>query len=260
LVITVGLINISIIGLLYRRFPADNENITPYRRKGMLGNESTDDYLASISEPTEIQSESEALMGMLNVRSSSLGSPDGHSGRVAVYAVAIARHLDLPDKTLNALKSAAILHDIGKVGISRQIVDKLGRLTEREFEIMRLHSTIAIRMLEKVDGLQDSLPMIKHHHERFDGKGYPDGLRGHDIPLGSRIIAVAETFDILVSDVPWRNALPIDKAMEELRSCAGTQFDPLVVDAFISVIEAKRVELPEELIEELASKQLPKGH
>ena len=202
-------------------------------------------------ESREVQSESDGLMGALNIQSASLGAPHGHSDRVALYAVVIGRHLDLPEKMLQTLKSAAILHDIGKVGISRQIVEKLGRLTEREFEIMRLHSTIAIRMLERVEGLQDAIPMIKHHHERFDGKGYPDGLAGHDIPLGARIIAVAETFDILVSDVPWRNALPLKVAIEELKNSAGGQFDAIIVEAFLAVLEAGHVGLPEHLAEEL---------
>ncbi len=203
------------------------------------------------SQSREIKSDSKALAEMLNLRSASAGAPDGHSERVAVYAVAIGKQLDLPDKVLGDLKSAAILHDIGKVGISRQIVDKLGRLTDREFEIMRLHSTIAIRMLERVDGLQDSLPMIKHHHERFDGKGYPDGISGHDIPLGARIIAVAETFDMLVSELPWRDAMPLEDALKELKRCSGSQFDPLIVDAFLTVVEAQRVEFPEEVKEQV---------
>jgi HD-GYP domain-containing protein (c-di-GMP phosphodiesterase class II) len=203
------------------------------------------------SQSREIKSESKALAEMLNLRSATTGAPDGHSERVAVYAVAIGRQLDLPDKILGDLKSAAILHDIGKVGISRQIVDKLGRLTDREFEIMRLHSTIAIRMLERVEGLHDSLPMIKHHHERFDGKGYPDGLTSHDIPIGARVIAVAETFDMLVSELPWRDAMTFEDALKELKRCSGSQFDPLIVDAFLTVIEAQKVEFPEDVKEQL---------
>jgi HD-GYP domain-containing protein (c-di-GMP phosphodiesterase class II) len=199
-------------------------------------------------------------MGMLNLRSSSLGAPDGHSERVAAYALSIGKHFDLSEKNLLALKRAAILHDIGKVGISRQIVEKLGRLSEREFEIMRLHSTIAIRMLERVEGLKDSLPMIKHHHERFDGKGYPDGLTGHDIPLGARIIAVAETFDVLVSDVPWRDALTLEEAVQELRSNRGTQFDPMVVDAFLTAIDDKQVPLPQELVRERVGLRRPRAN
>jgi putative nucleotidyltransferase with HDIG domain len=192
-------------------------------------------------------SEAESLLGMLNIKSASLGEPSGHSDRVAAYAVAIGERLDLAREELLALKRAAILHDIGKVGISREIVEKLGRLTDREFEIMRLHSTIAIRMLESVPELQDSLPMIKHHHERFDGKGYPDGLKGHEIPLGARIIAVAETFDMLVSDLPWRKAMTLDQALAEIQANAGTQFDPVVVEAFLAVVSERKIQLPEEI-------------
>ena len=93
--------------------------------------------------------------------------------------------------------------------------------------------------------------MIKHHHERFDGKGYPDGLVGHEIPLGARIIAIAETFDMLVSDLPWRDAMPIAEALKEIGRCAGSQFDPMMVEAFLSIVEANMVELPEELHEQL---------
>lgn len=218
----------------------------------MLAKQGPEEDIHGNTQTRQTQRESEALGKALNVRSAGrVGAPDGHSERVAVYAVAIGKRLDLPAKTLESLRSAAILHDIGKVGISRQIVDKMGRLTEREFEIMRLHSTIAIRMLERVEGLQDSLPMIKHHHERFEGKGYPDGLVGHDIPLGARIIAVAETFDMLVSDLPWRAAMPLDNALEEIKKCAGSQFDPMIVDIFVDLLQAQKIELPEEVREQM---------
>ena len=217
----------------------------------MFGKRAPEENTQSVSQSKEIESESSALAKMLNLRSATVGAPDGHSERVAVYSVAIGKHIDLPDKNLKDLRSAAILHDVGKVGITRQIVEKLGRLTEREFEIMRLHSTIAIRMLERVEGLKDSLPMIKHHHERFDGKGYPDGLVGHDIPLGARIIAIAETFDMLVSDLPWRDAMSIGEALAEISKCSESQFDPMIVEAFLAIVGANLVELPEELHEQL---------
>jgi len=208
----------------------------------------------------QIRSESRALIEMLNLRSPNTGAPDGHSERVAVYAAAIGKQLDLSDKVMGDLRSAAILHDIGKVGISRQIVEKLGRLTEREFEIMRLHSTIAIRMLDRVEELKDALPMIKHHHERFDGKGYPDGTVGHDIPIGARIIAVAETFDMLVMELPWREAMSLKDALQELRRCSGTQFDPMIVDAFLALIESQKVEMPDELKEQMLQPKCRKSN
>lgn len=157
---------------------------------------------------------------------------EGHSRRVTRYCVAIGRVMGLEGDDIANLKYAAGLHDIGKVAVSRKILNKLGRLTDEEFAVMKRHSTIAIRILEKIDGLQDAAPLIKHHHERFDGKGYPDGLAGEDIPVGARIISVAEAFDILTSDVPWRDAMDQESALQELSACAGTQFDPVVVEAF----------------------------
>jgi HD-GYP domain-containing protein (c-di-GMP phosphodiesterase class II) len=155
----------------------------------------------------------------------------GHSERVTTYCLAIAEHLKLDDETFRNLRYAAGLHDVGKIGISRSILNKLGKLTDEEFEIMRMHSLIAVRILEKVDGLKDAVPMIRHHHERYDGSGYPDGLVGENIPVGARIISVAEAYDILTSDVPWRNAMDNQEALAEIQRCSGTQFDPVVVKA-----------------------------
>lgn len=167
---------------------------------------------------------------------------EGHSQRVIRYCMAVGRQIGLAPEELTDLRYAAGLHDIGKVAISRKILNKLGKLTDDEFAVMKQHSTLAIRILEKVDGLQSAVPLIRHHHERFDGKGYPDGLSGEDIPLGSRIIAVAEAFDILTSDVPWRDAMSQDLALHELESCAGTQFDPTIVTAFRSALASGYVE------------------
>lgn len=167
---------------------------------------------------------------------------EGHSQRVIRYCTAIGVHLGLSSDELRNLHYAAALHDIGKVAISRKILNKLGKLTPEEFAVMRRHSTIAIRILEKVDGLRDAVPLIKHHHERYDGKGYPDGISGDDIPLGSRIIAVAEAFDILTSDVPWRDALDEESALKEIEACSGTQFDPKMVAALKAAIRVGRVE------------------
>lgn len=218
----------------------------------MLEDTVQDETELTTVHPDLIKSDSDALMDMLDIRSANLGAPDGHSDRVALYAVEIGRQFDFSDKDLITLRRAAVLHDIGKIGISSQIVDKLGRLTDREFEIMRLHTTIAIRMLERIAELKDALPMIKHHHERFDGKGYPDGLSGHDIPLGARIIAVAETFDMLVSDIPWRNAMSLDEAEKEIRVNSGTQFDPVIAEMFLTALKDQKVKLPSELTQQLS--------
>ncbi|MFQ3549497.1 MAG: HD domain-containing phosphohydrolase [Armatimonadota bacterium] len=168
---------------------------------------------------------------------------EGHSQRVSRYSIAIGRVLGCSADELKDLKYAAGLHDIGKIAISRKLLSKMGKLTEEEFSVMKMHSTLGIRILEKIDGLQNAIPLIKHHHERYDGSGYPDGLSKDDIPLGSRIIAVAEAFDILTTDVPWRDAMHQNKAIEELESCSGTQFDPSVVEAFKVAIATGAVEI-----------------
>lgn len=167
---------------------------------------------------------------------------EGHSRRVSRYCLAMGRVLGLSGDDLANLKYAAGLHDIGKIAISRKIVNKLGRLTDQEFEIMKQHAEISIRILEKIDGLQAASILVKHHHERYDGRGYPEGLSGDNIPPGSRIIAVAEAFDILTSDVPWRDARDQEAALAEIESCAGTQFDPCMVHALREAVKAGYVE------------------
>lgn len=168
---------------------------------------------------------------------------EGHSHRVTRYSVGIGRSMGMSGSSLDDLRYAAGLHDIGKVAISRRIINKLGRLSQDEFEVMKQHSLLSIRILEKIEGLREASNLVKHHHERYDGKGYPDGLSGNAIPLGSRIIAVAEAFDILTSDVPWRDALEQEQALQEIEACAGTQFDPAVTSAIRTAIVEGYVEI-----------------
>ena len=162
----------------------------------------------------------------------------GHSDRVTKYCVAIGQRLGLDVVTMRDLRYAAALHDVGKIAISPGILNKLGKLTDEECEIMRMHSLIAVRILQKVQGLKGALPMIRHHHERWDGTGYPDGLAAENIPIGARVICVAETYDILTSDVPWRDAVGAEPAIQEIKRCSGTQFDPKVVEAFVETLSA----------------------
>lgn len=162
---------------------------------------------------------------------------DQHSARVAVLAVATGEKLGMSDEELLVLRRAAELHDIGKVAISESILGKLGRLTEEELKVMRQHAMLALEILGAVPSLQPTLPLIKHHHERWDGTGYPDGLAGEEIPLGARIIAIAEAYDIMTQGAPWKEPLSVEEAKAETQRCAGTQFDPKVVEAFLQVCD-----------------------
>jgi putative nucleotidyltransferase with HDIG domain len=166
----------------------------------------------------------------------------GHSSEVTEYTVAIARKMRLPEEEVQVLRIAATLHDIGKIGIDGQILNKPGRLTEEEFDEMRRHPTIGADILASLDFVRDAVPLILFHHERFGGGGYPSGVAGETIPLGARIIAVADSFDAMTSNRPYRDGMPYAKAIAELNRCIGTQFDPDVVAAFLQVIEDKGLE------------------
>ncbi|MBP2669081.1 MAG: two-component response regulator [Deltaproteobacteria bacterium] len=158
----------------------------------------------------------------------------GHSQRVTIYSVAIAREMGLPEEGIEMLRRAAVLHDLGKIGVREVVLNKPGRLTEEEFgEIVR-HPETAMRILEPIPFFQPLLPAILHHHERFDGRGYPARLAGDRIPLPSRIMAVADTFDAMTSTRAYRKALPVYEANAEIRRCAGTQFDPEIVPLFLA--------------------------
>ena len=160
----------------------------------------------------------------------------GHSERVTEYAITIAGKMSLSEWDLRNIKYAAALHDIGKIGIARKILNKPGALSEEEFIHVKTHPRLGDSIIEPVTFLQAPREIILHHHERFDGKGYPDGIAGEDIPLGARILAVADSYEAMMSDRPYRKALPVVEAVKEIETNAGTQFDPVVVKAFMEAI------------------------
>ncbi|MFO7885071.1 MAG: HD domain-containing phosphohydrolase, partial [Desulfobacteraceae bacterium] len=160
----------------------------------------------------------------------------GHSERVTHLSVKIARVLGLADSQVEILRRAAYLHDIGKIGIPLAILDKPGRLTDEEFEKIKEHPVIGARILEPIEAYADVLAMIHQHHEKYDGKGYPDGLSGEEITLGARIMAVADVYDAVVSDRPYRQGWIEEKAIEMITRESGTHFDPRVVDAFLLAV------------------------
>ena len=161
----------------------------------------------------------------------------GHSIRVTEYALKIGEALNLNKEEMKELELASILHDIGKLGIPDKILKKPGRLTKDEFAIMRQHSEKGEHMLAGIADLEPYKKYVRSHHERYDGFGYPDGLKAENIPLISRIIFVADTFDAMTSDRPYRKGLSIEVTIDELIKCSGTQFDPMVVDTFIRIIK-----------------------
>jgi putative nucleotidyltransferase with HDIG domain/PAS domain S-box-containing protein len=160
----------------------------------------------------------------------------GHSERVTHYAVAIAKEMGLLEKDIETLRIAALLHDVGKIGTYDVILDKPGRLNDEEWNLIRMHPVKGEEILRPIKQLQDILPIIRHHHERIDGKGYPDGLKGEEIPLLPRVIAVADSFDSMTSDRPYRPAPSREYAMSELKKYSGIQFDPQAVEAFLRIL------------------------
>jgi response regulator RpfG family c-di-GMP phosphodiesterase len=159
----------------------------------------------------------------------------GHSQRVTMYTVAIGKAMHLQQEQIELLRQATVLHDLGKIGVREVILNKPGRLTDEEFREITLHPEVATRILQPIPFFRPLLPMIRHHHERFDGRGYPAGLAGCNIPMESRIMAVADTFDAMTSTRAYRQALSLEAANEEILRCSGTQFDPEIVPVFIGV-------------------------
>ncbi|MBI5196546.1 MAG: PAS domain S-box protein [Nitrospirae bacterium] len=160
----------------------------------------------------------------------------GHSERVTKYAIEIAKEMGLKDKEINHIKLCGLLHDIGKIGTYDMLLDKEDKLTDAERELVQKHTEKGAEILKPIKQLQDVILGVLYHHERYDGKGYPEGLRGEDIPLCARILSVADTFDSMTADRPYRPSPGKEFAIEELKRCSGTQFDPKIVDIFMKIL------------------------
>jgi putative nucleotidyltransferase with HDIG domain len=165
----------------------------------------------------------------------------GHSENVTRLCEATAREMGCDEAFCATLRQAGVLHDIGKIGISGAILNKSGKLTEQEYAIIKSHPQVGKRILQDISFLRDVVAIVYHHHERYDGKGYPAGLAGEDIPLGARIMLVADTYDAMTSDRPYRQGTTHQQAAGELRRCAGTQFDRVCVEAFLRMMEKNGV-------------------
>jgi len=203
------------------------QNVTALRK--------VNEELARANE--EIQMINEELLKML---ANAIDARDpyvyGHSARVAEYAVAIAREMNLPPERVELLRRAALLHDVGKIGLPEGVLNKNGALTAEEYEVMKQHAVAADGILGVCHNLQSLVPIVRSHHERWDGTGYPAGLRGDEIPLESRILILADAVEAMASDRTYRRAKAVEAILDEVRGAAGSQFDPRVADAFARVV------------------------
>lgn len=177
------------------------------------------------------------LSKMIDARDPYVG---GHASKVADYALAIAGELGLPSERIEPLRQGGFLHDIGKIAISEQILHKPSKLTNEEYEIIKTHAAIGAEFLETSQVLRHLAPFVRHHHERWDGGGYPDKLKGDEIPLEARILSVCDSAEAMASDRPYHKGMAIHEVIAEIQRCAGTQFDPTVAEAFVQVVEREQ--------------------
>ena len=184
----------------------------------------------------------EAMITALDFRDN---ETHGHSRRVVEYAVLVAKAMGIREPDLTWIRRGAILHDVGKIGVSDSTLRKPGKLDAAEWEEMKRHPEMGYRMLKHIKFLQPALEIVHCHQERWDGTGYPNGLKGEAIPLGARIFAAVDTFDAMTSDRPYRAALSIQTARDEIRRFSGIQFDPKVAEAFLSIEESTWREIRE---------------
>ena len=161
----------------------------------------------------------------------------GHSDRVSEYSVLIGEKLGLPEDQIKTLRIGGLFHDIGKIGIPDSILLKPGKLTDDEYSEIKNHPSIGAHILSSAAIFKDMIPIVKHHHEKYDGNGYPSRLKGEEIPYLARIAAVADTFDAMTSRRSYRDAVDLQKVKDEIKRCEGTQFDPQIAEAFLDILE-----------------------
>jgi putative nucleotidyltransferase with HDIG domain len=180
-----------------------------------------------------------AIAALMDARD---GAMTAHSEAVTSCAVLLARELGLPQSEVEAVRLAALLHDVGKIAVSDAVLQKPGPLTTDEWQVMRQHPVIAERILDGLPLPTSTVAGVRHHHERFDGRGYPDGLAGDEIPIAARIVAVADAFHAMTSDRPYRRRQSIGDARKEIARCATTHFCPRVVAAFLRISDEPEFE------------------
>jgi putative nucleotidyltransferase with HDIG domain len=179
----------------------------------------------------------------------------GHSKQVSKYATDIARSLHLNEKQIDLVRKAGLLHDIGKLGISMDILTKPAKLTTDEYEIVKTHAALGGELINNSPSLRSLVQIIRHHHEYFNGMGYPDRLSGNQISIEARIVAVADAIEAMISDRPYRRALKTEQVIDELKRCSGTQFDPMVVREAVRMLTAE-LESEETLIRQIENAKI----
>lgn len=190
-----------------------------------------------------ISKDHQHLIGVFKTLLSTISAKDtytlGHSERVSTYAVMIGEALNLSINEISTLQYAGLLHDIGKIEIPKTVLNKSGSLAYDEFELIKMHPVYSANILESLSGMDELVSYVKHHHEKYDGTGYPTGLYGNQISLGARILCIADSFDAMISERPYCSAMNTDDALGELQRCAGHHFDPNIVELFVSIMKAK---------------------
>jgi len=214
------------------------------KRMFSTGPEAFNQYLHRFERVMQgAEGESPSLLDTVTALAFAIDAKDhytqGHSQSVSRLAAQIARHMGLSDAEVEEVRLAGILHDIGKIGVPESVLHKPGLLTQEEYEVMKSHAALGEKILEplKVKAIAHIRRMVRHHHEHFDGRGYPDRLQGDQIPIGARLLSVADCFDTMVSDRAYKKGRTVDDAVAELRRCCGTQFDPSLVKAFVQSLE-----------------------
>ncbi len=199
------------------------------------------DYQQHLEEKVKVQADKirNSFMNAVTALALALDAKDeytsGHSGRVSEISVVIAKEMAMPENAVEKIRLAGLIHDIGKIGVKEAVLNKPGKLTSEEFEHIKTHPAIGERILKPIVEEREILDMVRLHHERFDGRGYPDGLSGEQIPVGAAIMALADAYDAMTSDRPYRKSLGNSIAVEEIKKGSGTQFTPDVVAAFLRV-------------------------
>lgn len=169
----------------------------------------------------------------------------GHSDRVSEYAVLLGKYLGLSDVDLDTLRVGGLFHDIGKIGVPDAIIQKEGKLDDNEYSQIKQHPNIGVNILSHAKIFQNILPIVEHHHERYDGNGYPSKLAGENIPYLARVTAVVDSFDAMNSKRAYRNSLPLDVIISEFEKCKGSQFDPKIADVFLDILRNHYDEIEE---------------